>query len=444
MEIFNASIGVDRRLWREDILGSLAHVKMLAKVAVLTDEECQKISSGLGQIREEFESGKFVLDESLEDIHMAVESRLYGIIGDLAGKLHTARSRNDQVALDVKLFVRSATQEILDLLQQVSVALVDLAEKNTNVILPGYTHLQRAQPVLLAHHLLAYFEMFQRDRSRFKDNLERLSECPLGAGALAGTTFPIDRHFTARELGFSEPTSNSLDTVADRDFVLDFLSASATLMMHLSRLAEEWVLWNTQEFGFIILPQEFCTGSSMMPQKVNPDALELIRGKTGRVYGNLLNVLTTMKALPLSYNKDMQEDKEPLFDTADTLSMILKVLAEMLPLVQFNPERMRCATKEGFVLATDVADYLVGRGLPFRQAHAVVGQLVQAAIKKGCGLEDFQMEELKNFSPLFADDVRDILSVEKAVSRRQSFGGTAQTQVEEQIKCVRAIFKNHL
>lgn len=433
MEAFNASIAVDQRLYREDIQGSIAHAKMLGQTGIITNQEAQELVRGLELVAREIEDGQIEFLDAQEDIHMAIESQLKTHVGELAGKLHTARSRNDQVATDVILFVRTANLKLMTQIQNVQRAFVELADQNQSVILPGYTHLQRAQPVLLAHHLLAYVEMLGRDFKRFESNLSRLKRCPLGSGAIAGTTLAIDRAMTARELGFEGPTANSMDTVADRDFVIDFLSAASTLMMHLSRLSEEWILWNTQEFGFIHLPQEFSTGSSMMPQKVNPDALELIRGKTGRVYGNLFAMLTTMKALPLTYNKDMQEDKEPLFDSFDTLTNCLQILIAMLPEVRFNAKRMREATKAGFVLATDVADYLVTKGLPFRDAHSVVGQMVQAAILKKCGLEDFTREELNVFSALFAEDVKEVLNVDAAVCRRQSQGGTAPDQVLKEI-----------
>ena len=434
MESFNASISFDQRLYREDIQGSLVHAKMLKKIGVLSQKEYEDIQKGLIQIQTEIETKKFLFSIAQEDIHMAVESRLRELIGEAAGKLHSARSRNDQVALDIKLYVRHHTKSLCALITDLQNEFLKLAEQNTDAVLPGYTHLQRAQPILLSHHLLAYFEMLQRDHSRFSDNENRLKESPLGAGALAGTTFPIDREMTAKEFGFLEPTHNSLDSVSDRDFVLDFLYAASLLMMHLSRFAEEIVLWNSQEFGFVKLPQEFCTGSSMMPQKINPDAFELIRGKTGRIYGNLLSLLTTMKALPLAYNKDMQEDKEPLFDTSETLTLCLKVLIALLPEITFNKEQMRLATKKGFILATDVADYLVKKGLPFRKAHGVVGQLVQTATEREIGFEDFKINELQEVCDLFSEDIFEILSLETSVAARNNVGGTAPSQVQKEIK----------
>lgn len=441
MEEFNASIFVDKRLVREDLLGSQAHARMLQKIGVLTKTEYEKIVCGLSAILKEIKNNKFTFDVSQEDIHMAIESRLAKKIGSLAGKLHTARSRNDQVALDETLYVRKVTQDTLEKIQKLKKIFVELAEKNLDVISPGYTHLQRAQPILLSHHLMAYFEMLTRDESRFADNLSRLQQCPLGAGALAGSPIKIDRQMTAKSLNFKEPTRNSLDTVSNRDFILDYHYAASVLMMHLSRLAEELVLWNSQEFSFVILPEEFCTGSSMMPQKVNPDAPELIRGKVGRVYGNLIALLTTMKALPLAYNKDMQEDKESFFDTVDTLHQCLEILIAMLPKTKFHKENMLEATKKGFVLATDLADYLVGKKLPFRQAHEVVGKLVQKAISENCGLEDFDLATLKKFSKCFEKGVFQVLDVKNSVNARSSYGGTALTEVKRQIKRAKKLMK---
>lgn len=439
MERFNASLPVDKRLVEEDIEGSLAQAKMLRKIGILKSAELVKIQRGLCRVHDEMVSGNFKFELAQEDIHMAVEMRLTELIGPLAGKIHTARSRNDQVATDTRLFVRSATRDTIARIRHLQGVFVSLAEKNINVIMPGYTHLQRAQPILLSHHLLAYFEMLARDSSRFTDNLQRLDQCPLGAGALAGSPIPIDRELTARELGFLEPTHNSLDTVADRDFVLDYLTAASVLMMHLSRLSEELVLWSSQEFGFVRLPEAFCTGSSMMPQKINPDAPELIRGKTGRVYGSLISLLTTMKGLPLAYNKDMQEDKEPLFDAVDTVSDCLDVLSEMLARTQFDSGRMREATKLGFVLATDLADYLAKKGLPFRDAHEVVGKLVRLAIERGCGLEDLDLATLQEYSHLISKDVFETLSVSNSVNARRSIGGTAQACVKKELARARRL-----
>jgi argininosuccinate lyase len=433
MEEFNASLGFDKRLYLQDITGSLAHAAMLKKIGLLSTIEHKKISGGLKQVKKLIDDGKFKFNLADEDIHMAIEAKLTKLIGPVGGKLHTARSRNDQVATDTRLFVREQNLLALQKLIALQKVIVKLAKKNLGTILPGYTHLQRAQPVLLSHHLLAYFEMLVRDFHRFSSNFQRLDQCPLGAGALAGSPIPIDRKNTAKALGFTEPTCNSMDTVSDRDFVLDYLSASSILMMHLSRLSEELIIWSSQEYGFITLPKGFCTGSSIMPQKVNPDAPELIRGKTGRVYGNLMALLTTMKSLPLAYNKDMQEDKEPLFDSADTINMCLDVLIQMLPGAKFNACKMQHATKEGFLLATDVADYLASKGIPFRKAHEVVGNLVQHCEVNNTYLEDLDLKTLKKFSSTFEKDVFKVLSIENSVNSRKSFGGTAISCVKKEI-----------
>ena len=441
MEKFNASIGFDKRLYAHDITGSLAHARMLKKIGLLTAVELTKLEKGLNQVQTEIASGRFVFTESQEDIHMAVESRLREIIGPVAGKLHTARSRNDQVALDTRLFVRDQTEAVLGRLNLLRKAFVDLAEKHQKTVMPGYTHLQRAQPILVAHHLLAYFEMLTRDVDRFAGNLKRLDQCPLGSGALAGSPIPVDRQMTAKTLGFTEPTHNSLDSVSDRDFVLDYLSGASLLMMHLSRFAEELVLWNSQEFGFVTLPQGFCTGSSMMPQKVNPDAPELIRGKTGRVYGHLLSLLATMKGLPLAYNKDMQEDKEALFDAVDTVNLCLDVLIALIPSLEFNTERLTEALRRGFVLATDVADYLARKGLAFREAHEVVGGLVREALQAGRVLEDYSLVEFKKHSSYFANDIFKVLDVMACVNARASLGGTALSSVKTELKHARRLLR---
>lgn len=441
MEEFNASIDVDKRLSEQDIMGSLAHAKMLKKIGLLNSRNYNKIEQGLNKIKKEIESQKFNFSHAQEDIHMAIESRLIKIIGEVGGKLHTARSRNDQVALDARLYTRLHSHIILTQITDLQKVLVKMAEKNLDTILPGYTHLQRAQPILLAHHFMAYFEMLERDSSRFSDNIKRLDQCPLGAGALAGTTINIDRKQVAKELNFSDVTHNSLDTVSDRDFVLDFMSASSILIMHLSRLSEELILWSSQEFSFCTLPQGFCTGSSMMPQKVNPDAAELIRGKTGRVYGNLMSLLTTMKALPLAYNKDMQEDKEPFFDTVDTITMCLAVMNAIIPGIKFHKDTMLKATQKGFLLATDLADYLAKKGLPFRKAHEVVGKLVQLATKKGCGLEDLDLKTYKKHSSYFSEDVKKVLSMSVSVNTRTSLGGTAQSCVKKEITRAKKLLK---
>lgn len=441
MEHFNSSLHFDKKLFKQDLEGSLSHVHVLEKIGALNTLEHQKIAKGLKKIGQEISSGKFVFSEVDEDIHMAIEKRLHLLIGDVAGKLHTARSRNDQVAVDTKLLVREHTQNVLVKIKSLQSIFVNLAEKNLTTIMPGYTHLQRAQPILLAHYLLAYFEMLERDFSRFFDNLIRSDQCPLGAGALAGSPFPLNRKWVAKNLSFGDVTHNSLDSVSDRDFVLDFLGAASVLMMHLSRLSEELILWSSQEFHFVTLPQGFCTGSSIMPQKVNPDAPELIRGKTGRVYGNLLSLLTTMKSLPLAYNKDMQEDKEPLFDSVKTVETCLDVLIQMLPGVEFHEDSMIKATKEGFLLATDFADYLAKKGIPFRQAHEIVGNLVQHAVKKNRYLEDFDLATLKKFSKKFEKDVFKTVSLKNSVNARKTEGGTAKSSVENEIKRAKTLLR---
>lgn len=439
VEEFTASIGFDRRLWEEDIAGSLAHVKMLAEVGVLTAEEAAAISRGLEEIREEIKSGAFTFSAQLEDIHMHIEHRLIEKVGPVGGKVHTARSRNDQVALDTHLWVLRKVDEVLKLISGLQAALVRKARAHQNAILPGYTHLQHAQPVLLAHHLLAYFEMLERDRARFLGCRERADLMPLGAGALAGTTFPIDRELVARELGFSKLYENSLDAVSDRDYIVEFISSSAILMVHLSRLAEELILWSSREFGFVELDDAFSTGSSIMPQKKNPDVPELVRGKTGRVVGHLTALLMVLKGLPLAYNKDLQEDKEALFDTADTVCASLKIFTGLIATLKVNEGRMLAAARGDFSTATDLADYLACRGMPFREAHAVVGRLVQKCLAAGKALEDLTLDELQAASPLFGPDALAVLQVEHSVARRTSRGGTAPAQVEEALRRAEAI-----
>ena len=434
LEVFNASLPFDKKLYREDIAGSLAHAKMLTTVGLVSQKEFSQIQKGLESVLEEMESGKFVWSDALEDIHMAVETRLTQKVGPVGGKLHTARSRNDQVALDLRLYVRRVIEELSKEIVQVQKALVTLAQKEGFCPMPGYTHLQRAQSVLWAHHLLAYVEMLERDKSRLADALTRTEVLPLGAGALAGTTHPIDRNFVAKELHFKKVSHNSLDSVSDRDFVVEFLFCCALLSTHLSRFAEELILWVSQEFSFVKLPEEFCTGSSMMPQKVNPDAAELVRGKTGRIYGNLVSLLTTLKGLPLAYNKDLQEDKEPLFDTTEQMLAMLCVLSAMIPGIKPNKDKMLQATEEGFLLATDVADYLATKGLPFRQAHEVAGMLIKYCLKYGKVLEKLKLTELKKHSLLFKKDVFSWLSTEASIDRRLSFGGTATKNVKQEIK----------
>jgi argininosuccinate lyase len=436
MEAFTSSLAFDKRLALYDIRGSMAHCRMLVKQKILTRLEGEKIVKGLASVQRELERRSFPFLPSDEDIHMAIERRLSEKIGPLGGKLHTARSRNDQVLLDVRLYLRDEIGVILQLLLSLQRQLIRIAKRHSAVVMPGYTHLQRAQPVLLAHHLLAYRDMLSRDRERLQQCNERVNVLPLGAGALAGTTLPIDRHHVARLLEFPRVSENSLDTVADRDFLIEFLSACAILCMHLSRLAEELVLWASSEFGFIELPDAFATGSSMMPQKKNPDVPELVRGKTGRVYGNLFTLLTVLKGLPLSYNRDLQEDKEPLFDTVDTVKGVLTVLEAMLPQIVFREDRLRQAALGGFTLATDVADYLVEKGLPFRKAHEVVGAVVRWCLVENKGLEQLSLEEWQHFSPLFAQDLLPRLTLESAVDRRRSYGGTARAEVQRRLRAI--------
>ena len=431
-----ASISFDQRLYRQDIQGSIAHVKMLAKQGIITDSEAETIIKGLNSIREEIEQGKLQFKIELEDIHMNIEARLFEKIGDVAGKLHTARSRNDQVALDIRLFLKEEMLKTIDKLRGLQHSLLELAEANETVIIPGYTHLQQAQPALLAHHLLAYFDMFQRDKGRFRDCLKRTDVLPLGSGALAGVPYLIDREFVARELGFSEVSTNSLDAVSDRDFVIEYEAVAAIAMMHLSRLAEEIILWSSSEFSFIEIGAAYTTGSSIMPQKKNPDIAELARGKTGRVYGNLMSILTTMKALPLAYNRDMQEDKEELFDTMDTLHSSLKVFAEMMKTIKINTERISQAMKADYILATDLADYLVKKGMPFREAHGVVAELAVYSTNKGKNFRELSLKEYNKFSSLFTEDVYNI-TLESSVAARNVVGGTSPQQVEKALKKAR-------
>ena len=438
---YTASLSFDQRLYKQDIAGSIAHVKMLAKQGIITAFEAKTIISGLEAVCKEIEQGKFKFAPEQEDIHMAIEERLIEKVGEVGRKLHTARSRNDQIALDMRLFTKEAISDTSIGIRGLQKTLLDIAEANKSVIMPGYTHLQVAQPVLLAHHLLAYFEMLQRDADRFQDCLKRADVMPLGSGALAGVAYNVDREFVAKELGFSQVSRNSLDAVADRDFVLEYEAAASVCMMHLSRLAEEIVLWSSAEFGFIELDDAYTTGSSIMPQKKNPDVAELTRGKTGRVYGNLMALLTTMKGLPLAYNRDMQEDKEGLFDTVDTLQSTLVVFAGMIKTVKVNEGNTRQALERGYILATDLADYLVKKGAAFRTAHEVVGKLVNYAAGKGKTLGALDMKEYKKFSTLFSADVRSI-TIESSLAARDVVGGTAPQQVKKALaKARRAIGK---
>lgn len=437
VEAFTASIDFDRRLYAYDIQGSKVHARMLARQGIISQQEADTLIQGLEQVQTEIEAGDFSFSAGLEDIHMHVEARLTEIVGAVGGKLHTARSRNDQINLDLRLYLRDELDTVDTMLQDVQQALLNQAETNMDLILPGYTHLQTAQPILLAHHLLAYFEMLQRDRGRFADTRKRMNLLPLGAGALAGTTFPIDREYVARELGFDGVSRNSLDTVADRDFAIEFCHAAATCMMHLSRLAEELILWCSADFNFIELADAFCTGSSIMPQKKNPDVPELVRGKTGRAYGNLMSLLTLMKGQPLAYNKDMQEDKEPLFDSLDTLKGSLKVFAPMLAQSRFNSGAMRQAAEKGFATATDLADYLVRQGLPFRQAHEVVGKTVRYCLDEGKNLPDLTLDEFCQFSDVVKEDIYSHVTLEASVNARRATGGTATASVTEQLRQAR-------
>ncbi|BCU83165.1 argininosuccinate lyase [Polycladomyces abyssicola] len=433
VEEYTASIGFDQRLAEEDIRGSMAHVRMLGACGILTEEETKTILSGLETIRERIRRGEVSFSVENEDIHMNIEKLLIEEIGPVGGKLHTGRSRNDQVALDMHLYVRHQTVELVRLLVGVQEALIAQAEAHVDTILPGYTHLQRAQPVRLAHHLLAYVSMFQRDIERLIDSYKRVNISPLGAGAIAGTTFPIDRRMVAEELGFDGIYDNSMDAVSDRDYLVEFLSIASLIMVHLSRLSEELILWSSEEFGYIELDDAFCTGSSMMPQKKNPDVPELVRGKTGRVIGHLVALLTVLKALPLTYNKDMQEDKEGVFDTVDTLTGALALMATMLSSMKVNVEKMRENAQSGFANATDLADYLVKKGLPFREAHEVVGRLVLYCLEQGKTLTDCELAEFQAVSPLIEADVYEALQLERVVDARNIPGGTGRQAVLDAI-----------
>ncbi len=438
---FQASIDFDKRMYYEDIKGSIAHATMLKKCNIITEKDHKDIVNGLTAILNDIESGNFSFDIALEDIHMNIEKRLTERIGVAGGKLHTARSRNDQVALDTHMYVRKEVANIAKLLIELEESFVEMAQKNSDVIMPGYTHLQRAQPILFSHHMLAYFYMLNRDFARLEGVYDRADIMPLGAGALAGTTFPIDRHYVAEQLNFAQIYANSLDAVSDRDYILEFLSFASILMMHLSRISEEIILWCSKEFSFIELDDAHCTGSSMMPQKKNPDVSELVRGKTGRVIGHLMAMLTTAKGLPLAYNKDLQEDKEGLFDTIDTVKFSLSVYAQMIKAMRVNKDKMLLATKEDFSNATDMADYLVKKGLPFRDAHEVAGKSVSYCIEQDKWLMDLTLEEFKQFSPLFDEDILEEIKVETCVANRNSYGGTSYSQVEQSLKNAAEIMK---
>lgn len=430
---FNASISFDQRFFRQDIEGSIAHVVMLEKQGILTEAEKNAIVKGLTEIREDLETGALTVTDEYEDIHSFVEAKLTERIGDTGKKLHTGRSRNDQVALDMKLYTRAEIQHMTELVQQLLTTLLDMMERHIDTYMPGFTHLQKAQPVTLAHHLGAYFEMFKRDMLRLRDIYVRMNYCPLGAGALAGTTYPLDRSYTASLLGFEGPTWNSMDSVSDRDYIIELLSALSTIMMHLSRFAEEIIIWNSDEYRFVDIDDAYSTGSSIMPQKKNPDIAELVRGKTGRVYGALVSVLTTMKGLPLAYNKDMQEDKELTFDAIDTVKGCLALFDGMLKTMQFHKESMARSAVNGFTNATDAADYLVKRGVPFRDAHGIIGRLVLYCIEKGTGIDALSLEELKAVSPVFEADIYDAISLETCVEKRLTIGAPGQRAMREVI-----------
>ena len=437
---FNASISFDQKFYEQDIRGSRAHVKMLAKQGILTEKERDQILEGLEGILEDVKSGKLEITSEYEDIHSFVEANLIDRIGDPGKKLHTGRSRNDQVALDMKLYTRDEIDAIDGLLKELLVALQKIMEENIHTYMPGFTHLQKAQPVTLAHHVGAYFEMFRRDRSRMADIRKRMNTCPLGAGALAGTTYPLDREYTAELLGFDEPTRNSMDSVSDRDYVIELLSALSTVMMHLSRFSEEIILWNSNEYRFVEIDDAYSTGSSIMPQKKNPDIAELLRGKTGRVYGALMSVLTTMKGIPLAYNKDMQEDKELTFDAIDTVKGCLALFTGMISTMSFRKDVMEASAKNGFTNATDAADYLVNNGVPFRDAHGIIGQLVLYCIDQNKSLDQLTLEEFQAVSPVFKEDVYDAISMETCVKKRMTIGAPGQ----EAMKKVIAVYKERL
>ncbi len=443
VEDFHSSISFDQRLYQQDIRGSIAHASMLAKVGVISQDEAGQIIKALEEILADIEAGKVEFEVGAEDIHMNIEKLLTERIGDVGKKLHTARSRNDQVALDVRMYLKEEIKEIIGLLVKLQETLLDVADDNKETIMPGYTHLQRAQPITLAHHLLAYFQMFQRDVDRLRDCYKRTNVMPLGSGALAGTTFPLDRHMVADSLGFAAITDNSLDGVSDRDFAIEFCAAGSLIMMHLSRFCEELILWSSGEFEFIEMDDAYSTGSSIMPQKKNPDVAELIRGKTGRVYGDLMALLTVMKSLPLAYNKDMQEDKEALFDAIDTVKKSLLVFAPMVATMKVKKEAMHRAARGGFTNATDVADYLAKKGVPFRQAHEIVGKLVLSCIREGRNLDDLSLEEYREISEVFGEDIFKAISVEECVRARNIPGGPAPEQVAEAIARGRKLIREN-
>jgi len=441
VEAFTASVEFDQRMYKQDIIGSKAHARMLQRVGVLSAADCEAIFKGLDTIIEEIESGTFNWSVAREDVHMNIEARLTELVGDAGKRLHTGRSRNDQVATDIRLYLREHILIIMAQIVQLQKGLLVLAEREADTIMPGFTHLQVAQPVTFGHHIMAWFEMLQRDTSRMHDCLVRMNVSPLGAAALAGTSYPIEREFTAAELGFTAPAANSLDAVSDRDFAIEFCAASAVLMTHLSRMAEEMVLWSSAQFDFIELPDRYCTGSSIMPQKKNPDVPELVRGKTGRVNGNLVSLLTLMKSQPLAYNKDNQEDKEPLFDTIDTVMGSLRAYADMVPALVCKRDNMYAAARQGFSTATDLADYLVRKGLPFRDAHEVVGKAVAYGVASGKDLSEMDIDELRAFAEIIDEDVFSVLTLEGSVAARNHVGGTAPEQVRKAISEARQRLK---
>lgn len=438
---FNASISFDQKFFHQDIEGSIAHTVMLAKQKILTEEEKDAIVKGLTGIREDVDAGKLQITSAYEDIHSFVEANLIERIGDAGKKLHTGRSRNDQVALDMKLYTRDEISNVDDLLKDLLAELLIIMKENTETYMPGFTHLQKAQPITLAHHMGAYFEMFKRDRSRMADIYKRMNYCPLGSGALAGTTYPLDREYTASLLGFEGPTLNSMDSVADRDYLIEFLSALSTIMMHLSRFSEEIIIWNSNEYKFIEIDDAYSTGSSIMPQKKNPDIAELVRGKTGRVYGALMSLLTTMKGIPLAYNKDMQEDKELTFDAIDTVKGCLALFTGMIRTMKFNKDIMEKSAMHGFTNATDAADYLVKHGVPFRDAHSIIGHLVLTCIEKGKAIDEMSIEELKEISDVFEPDVYDAISLKTCVEKRLTIGAPSKTSMEQAIAAYEAYLK---
>lgn len=439
---FNASLSFDQKFYEEDIAGSIAHVTMLAKQGILTQEDKDSIINGLNGIRDDIRSGKLIIDEEHEDIHSFVEAHLIERIGDAGKRLHTGRSRNDQVALDMKLYTRKEVLEMNDLLKELLESLLKIIKENTDTIMPGFTHLQKAQPITLAHHMGAYFEMFKRDRSRLYDIHERMNYCPLGSGALAGTTYPLDREYTAQLLDFAGPTLNSMDSVSDRDYLIEFLSAMSIIMMHLSRFCEEIIIWNTNEYQFIEIDDSYSTGSSIMPQKKNPDIAELVRGKTGRVYGSLVSLLTTMKGLSLAYNKDMQEDKEFVFDAIDTTKGCIVLFTGMLNTLTFRKDKMRASAEGGFTNATDAADYLVNHGVPFRDAHGIIGQLVLYCIDKNISLGEMTLDEYKAISPVFEEDIYDAISMETCVDKRNTIGAPGPKAMQQVIAIYEEYLKN--